>query len=59
MYHIKMVTRLRRNIELSGDILRTGQNMKQAETRMKALEAFLQGFTGASALYFKQIGGGA
>ena len=44
--------------ELSGDILRTGQNMKQAETRMKALEAFLQGFTGASASYLKQIGGG-
>ena len=42
--------------ELSGDILRTGQSMKQAETRMKALEAFLQGFTGASASYIKQIG---
>ena len=30
--------------------------MKQAETRMKALEAFLQGFTGASAMALGQIG---
>ena len=30
--------------------------MKEAETRMKALEAFLQGFTGACS-YLKQIGG--
>ena len=45
--------------ELSGDIFRTGQSMKAAETRTKALEAFLKGFTGASGVYFKQIASGA
>ena len=45
--------------EVSGDILRTGQGMKQADTRIQALQTFLQGFTGASASYLKQVGGSA
>ena len=44
--------------ELSGDIFRTGGAMKDAETRTKALEAFLRGFTGAAGVYFKQIASG-
>ena len=44
--------------ELSGDIFRTGGAMKDAETRTKALEAFLRGFTGASGVYFKQLASG-
>ena len=45
--------------EVSGDILRTGQGMKQADTRIQALQTFLKGFTGASASYLKQVGGSA
>ena len=44
--------------ELSGDIFRTGGAMKSADTRTKALEAFLKGFTGAAGVYFKQIASG-
>ena len=44
--------------ELSGDIFRTGGNMKDAETRTKAFDAFLKGFVGASGVYFKQIASG-
>lgn len=44
--------------ELSGDIFRTGGAMKDAETRTKAFDAFLKGFVGASAVYFKQIASG-
>ena len=44
--------------ELSGDIFRTGQSMKAADTRTKALESFLKGFTGMSAVYFKQLASG-
>ena len=45
--------------ELSGDIVRTGGKMKDAETRSQALQAFLKGFTGAAGNYIKQFGGAA
>ena len=44
--------------ELSGDIFRTGGEMKNAKTRTEAFDAFLKGFTGASAVYFKQLASG-
>ncbi len=44
--------------ELSGDIFRTGGEMKNAKTRTEAFNAFLKGFTGASAVYFKQLASG-
>jgi len=45
--------------EVSGDILQTAGKMKAADTRMKALEAFLNGFTGSAGAYLKQVGGSA
>jgi len=45
--------------ELSGDIMQTAGKMRAADTRMKALEAFLGGFTGSASAYMKQIGGSA
>ena len=45
--------------EVSGDILQTASKMKAADTRMKSLEAFLQGFTASAGAYMKTIGGSA
>ena len=44
--------------ELAGDIFKTGSEMVLAETRAKAMEAFLKGFAGAAGIKMKQLGSG-
>ena len=44
--------------ELAGDIFKTGSEMVKAETRTKAMEAFLKGFAGAATIKLKELGSG-
>lgn len=44
--------------ELAGDIFKTGSEMVKAETRTKAMQAFLKGFTGAAGIKIKELGSG-